>query len=83
VVALGRGVRYRVDAAYVDRRIAIELDGKESHQTEKAFEGDRVRDNRLEIDGWVVLRYTWRRFTTEPDEIVAEVRAALATRAEP
>lgn len=83
LVALGRGVRYRVDAAYVDRRIAIELDGKESHQTEKAFEGDRVRDNRLEIDGWVVLRYTWRRFTTEPDEIVAEVRAALATRAQP
>ena len=82
VVALGRGVRYRVDAAYVDRRIAIELDGKDAHQTAKAFEGDRVRDNRLEIDGWVVLRYTWLRFTTEPDEIVAEVRAALARRAE-
>jgi hypothetical protein len=28
-----------------------------------------------------VLRYTWRRFTTRPDEVVDEIRAALTARA--
>jgi Protein of unknown function (DUF559) len=71
------GVRYRLDAAYTDRRVAIELDGKESHLTDVGFESDRVRDNRLRLAGWTVLRYTWRRLTAEPEQVVAEVRAAL------
>jgi very-short-patch-repair endonuclease len=57
--------------------VAIELDGKESHLTDVGFESDRVRDNRLRLAGWTVLRYTWRRLTAEPEQVVAEVRAAL------
>ncbi len=71
------GRRHRLDAAYVAERIDIELDGG-GHRTEAAFEDDRVRDNRLRLAGWTVLRYTWARFTARPDEIVDEVRAALA-----
>jgi hypothetical protein len=71
------GARYRLDAAYVAEQVAIELDGKESHLTDAAFEGDRVRDNRLSLAGWQVLRFTWRRFTAEPDVVVAEVAAAV------
>jgi hypothetical protein len=71
------GGTYRLDAAYPAWRIDIELDGR-GHETEAAREDDRVRDNRLELAGWTVLRYTWARFTSHPDEIVAEVRAALA-----
>ncbi len=67
---------YRVDCAYPDRQIAIELDGK-GHLEEPVYSGDRVRDNQLELHGWIVLRYTWRRFVTSPDDVVAEVRAAL------
>jgi uncharacterized protein DUF559 len=58
-------------------QVAIELDGKESHLTDAAFEGDRVRDNRLSLAGWQVLRFTWRRFTAEPGVVVAEVGAAV------
>ncbi|HET6951615.1 MAG TPA: type IV toxin-antitoxin system AbiEi family antitoxin domain-containing protein [Acidimicrobiales bacterium] len=77
VVALGPGT-VRVDLAYPALRIAVELDGKETHHTDRAFEDDRVRDNRLRLAGWTVLRYTWQRFTTEPAAIVAELRAARA-----
>jgi very-short-patch-repair endonuclease len=74
------GRRYRLDCAYVRQRIAIELDGRD-HLRPEVYDGDRVRDNQLELDRWLVLRYTWRRFTTRPDEIVDEIRAALTARA--
>jgi very-short-patch-repair endonuclease len=77
VVPLGRGAA-RVDLAYPSRRLAVELDGKAAHHTDRAFEDDRVRDNRLRLAGWTVLRYTWHRFTTEPGAVVAELRDALA-----
>lgn len=73
------GGTYRLDVAYPAWHIDIELDGR-GHETEATKEDDRVRDNRLEMAGWTVLRYTWARFTGHPDEIVAEVRAALAAR---
>ena len=74
-----QGDAYRVDAAYPGKRVAIELDGRD-HLREEVYAADRVRDNRLELAGWLVLRFTWRRFKTEPDAVVAEVRAALAAR---
>jgi Transcriptional regulator, AbiEi antitoxin/Protein of unknown function (DUF559) len=70
------GGRYSIDAAYPAAWIAIELDGK-GHATEAAFEADPVRENRLKLSGWTVLRYTWNRFITAPAEVVAEVREAL------
>jgi hypothetical protein len=70
------GATYSIDAAYPPASIAIELDGK-GHATEAAFEADPVRENRLKLGGWTVLRYTWHRFITAPGEVVAEVRQAL------
>jgi Protein of unknown function (DUF559) len=70
------GATYSIDAAYPPASIAIELDGK-GHATEAAFEADPVRENRLKLSGWTVLRYTWHRFITAPGEVVAEVRQAL------
>jgi Transcriptional regulator, AbiEi antitoxin len=77
----GEGWRYRLDLAYPRELLAIELDGKEAHLNDAAFEADPVRDNRLLLAGWTVLHYTWRRFVDAPAEVVDEVRAALgATR---
>ena len=73
----GEGWRHRLDLAYPQRMVAIELDGKESHLTDEAFEADPVRDNRLCLAGWDVLHYTWHRFVDAPSEVVREVRAAL------
>lgn len=75
VVASGR--KYRLDLAYPDLRIGIEYDGWDSHRIRRAFDGDRARQNPLEILGWLILRYTSR--STRQD-VVAEVRAAISAR---
>jgi very-short-patch-repair endonuclease len=58
----------RVDFAYVDRRIAIELDGRADHGTKTVFEADRRRQNELALAGWLVLRFTWADVTKREDE---------------
>ena len=73
------GRRYRLDAAYPDRRVAVELDGR-VHLTEATYATDRVRDNALELAGWIVLRFTWDRLASSPHEVVADVRQALVQR---
>jgi very-short-patch-repair endonuclease len=71
----------RVDLAYPDLKIAIELDSKRHHLTSQAFEKDRTRQNQLELLGWIVLRYTWRQYVDSPTLLIAEVRAAVDSRA--
>jgi very-short-patch-repair endonuclease len=45
--------------------IAVELDGREFHDTPLAFERDRRRDRKLSAAGWRPLRITWRQLTEE------------------
>jgi very-short-patch-repair endonuclease len=78
-VRIGRRV-IRLDFAYPALKIAIEYDGWKPHRTRLAFDTDRARDNELEIRGWLVLRFT-SRWTSS--EIVATVRAAVASRTVP
>ena len=40
----------------------IELDGKEGHANETAFQSDRRRDALLAAEGIIVLRFTWAQF---------------------
>lgn len=74
VVVGGRFVA-EVDLAYPDLRIAVELDGSH-HLDKETRERDLPRQNDLILEGWTVLRFTWRRFVTRPESIVAEVAAA-------
>jgi very-short-patch-repair endonuclease len=76
-VRLG-GRNRRIDFAFPELMIAIEVDGYESHSRYDVFEDDRVRGNDLELAGWTVLRFTWHQLTQRPDYVVAVLRAALA-----
>jgi hypothetical protein len=67
----------RVDFAYVEERIVIEVDGRRFHGPE-VFESDRERDNAAGLAGWRVLRFTWAMVTERPEYVVAVVTAALA-----
>jgi REase_MTES_1575 len=49
----------RVDFAYPELRLAIEVDGYEAHSSVEAFRHDRTRQNALVACGWTVLRFTW------------------------
>jgi hypothetical protein len=52
------GKRYRIDLAYPEAMLAVEIDGWEWHRTRSAFDGDRARANELVVAGWTVLRFT-------------------------
>lgn len=69
----------RVDLAYPTWKIAIELDGR-GHITDAAFESDPIRRNRLELEGWLVLDFTWRYYVERPADLVADIRRAIALR---
>jgi len=70
----------RVDLAFPGLKIAIELDSRRHHMGASAFESDRPRQNLLELHGWIVLRYTWRTYLHHPQQILAEVAAAIGSR---
>ena len=78
-----RGKRYRLDIAFPALRLVVEIDGR-IHQTDRAlFESDRVRQNALVLEGWTVLRFTWRLLEDQPEEFVAEVREAICSIGDP
>jgi very-short-patch-repair endonuclease len=67
----------RVDFAYPERRLAIEVDGWRDHGTRSAFQSDRDRQNLLATAGWTVLRFTWHDVVRRPGNVAAGVRAFL------
>lgn len=73
------GRRYRIDVAFSRARIAVEIDGRAFHGHDR-FQSDRTRQNALVGAGWLLLRYTWEDLTQRPDQVVREIRAALAER---
>jgi len=71
--------KYFIDLAYLTpRKVAVECIGKIGHDFERAFEMDPVRRNYLQLQGWLVIEVTWRRFVNAPEAVVAEVLQALS-----
>ncbi len=78
VVAGGR--RYDLDAASEDVELAVELDGAAFHGSREQREKDLRRDAALAAAGWVVIRFSHQRLTTEPAACRAEIEAAWRAR---
>ena len=72
-----RGRFYEIDCLWERQRLALELDGRDVHRTDQAFEADRQRDRVLMAEGWRTGRVTWRQLHDEPAAIAADLRAAL------
>jgi REase_MTES_1575 len=70
------GKRYRIDLAYPELNLAVEVDGWEWHRTRSAFDRDRARANDLVVAGWTVLRFT----STMTDSDAAEAVGAALVR---
>jgi hypothetical protein len=66
-----------VDAVWPEQLLIVELDSHRVHTTRKVFESDRQKDIDLLLRGYRVVRVTWRRLITEPEKLVAELRALL------
>ena len=67
----------RVDFAYVDHRLVIEADSRRWHAMADAFLTDRERDNRAQLAGWRVLRFTWLDVEERHEYVVSAIRKAL------
>jgi len=66
-----------VDLAYPALQIAIELDGR-VHLDADVHERDVARQNDLVLAGWTVLRFSYERYRRRPEQVVAEIRAAIS-----
>jgi len=71
-------VNGRVDFAYPELRLIIELDGRAWHSTLDAFESDRMRDNLAQLAGWRVLRITYRMLKDQPLLVRDMIRQACS-----
>jgi Protein of unknown function (DUF559) len=69
----------RADLAWPALRVLVEFDG-DLHRDRDVFVNDLRRQNRLVAAGWTVLRFSSADLLGRPEEVVAEVRAALRRR---
>lgn len=70
----------RVDFAYPESRVAIELDGVAFHGSPSAIASDRRRQNQLVLAGWTVLRFGWEDVTRDEVAVRSIVSAAVDDR---
>jgi very-short-patch-repair endonuclease len=68
---------YEVDCLWSAQGLIVELDGRATHGTARAFEGDREKDRLLQADGWRVVRITWRQLRDDAPAVIADLRRML------
>ena len=76
-IAFPDGDGAEADFVYRDERLIVEVDGRGSHATKRAFQTDRRRDQRLMLLGWRVVRFTWQQVTLEPTYVARTLRGLL------
>lgn len=64
-----------VDMVWHEGRLVVELDGYAFHRARGKFEDDRERDAILQLAGYRVVRFTYRRLEYEPAEVARIVRS--------
>jgi very-short-patch-repair endonuclease len=70
----------RVDFAYPDLLLAVEVDGFEKRATPASLQHDLDRQNALVELGWTVLRYTWLDVVRQPEKVASSLLRQLARR---
>jgi len=72
-----QGRFFQVDCLWTVQRLVVELDGRAVHRTRRAFERDREKDRLLAVDGWRVVRITWRQLQHDAAQVLADLRRLL------
>ena len=76
-IAFPDGGGAEADFVYRAQRLIVETDGRDTHAVRKAFKSDRIRDQRLMLLGWRVVRFPWQQVIFEPAEVAATLRGLL------
>lgn len=77
-LVLADGETLKVDFLWPTQNLVVETDGHRTHRTRAAFERDRRRDQRLQLAGYRVVRFTWRHVIDDPADVATTVGALLA-----
>jgi hypothetical protein len=67
----------RFDLAWPEYRLAVEVDGWETHGTREAFQNDRTRDANMLAIRWRTLRFTWHDVVDRPAWVLGIIRGTL------
>ena len=70
----------RVDFAYPELRIAIEVDSVRWHSGLRAIHRDNRRQNLLAARGWLVLCFEWDDIVGRPKWVAQQILAAIEAR---
>jgi hypothetical protein len=76
VRASGRFVA-RLDFTWEEALLAVEIDGFKYHSAAGDFQSDRTKQNAVQLEGWLVLRFTVADIRDNPHLVVAQIRRAL------
>ncbi|MGY1600985.1 endonuclease domain-containing protein [Geodermatophilus sp. SYSU D00815] len=76
------GRRIRLDRAWPEAKLAVELDGAQHHTSPEQRQKDLARDRELAALGWVVLRFTYADVLRDPDGVRAKVLEVYRARME-
>lgn len=79
-VLLGNGRAIRVDILFRTARVAVEVDGRDSHDRSSQFVADRERDRELQKLGYATPRFAWTDVVRRPQVMLADIAACLAGR---
>jgi very-short-patch-repair endonuclease len=77
---VGKNGQYRLDFSWPELLLAVEVDGWMYHSSFGAFVGNKTRKNSLTVQGYAILEYTWIHVTKREGTVIAELKAAYATR---
>jgi hypothetical protein len=75
-------VRFRPDFLWREQRLIVETDSRRFHDTNRAFEADRLREQRLQMAGWRVSHCTWNQVRRESRELAKRIRRLLEIHAD-
>lgn len=74
------GRRFRLDVAFLDHLLDVEVDGWAFHRTKDRRDHDMVRANALTAAGWRVLTFSWEDVRYRPEYVVRSIATLLAVR---
>jgi very-short-patch-repair endonuclease len=77
--ALVEGYPDPVDLWWPQQRLVVEIDSVTWHKSRGRFEGDRLKDTKLQLLNCRVLRVTQRRMDPDPTELLQDLSRAFST----
>jgi very-short-patch-repair endonuclease len=71
--------RWFIDFAFENKKIALEIDGRQHDDTDRA-NSDKIKDEFLASNGWKVIRIRWSNPTTEAgkEKLYAQIEKVLS-----